>query len=237
MLQVLDEGRLTDGHGRTVDFKNTVLIMTSNVGSHILEEMERSGKKDEKRERSLLTDELRRHFKPEFLNRVDAGHLRKIVDIQFARVAGILADRHVELELTDAAKDFLAREGFDPVYGARPLKRAIQRHVQDRLARAVLAGEIADGQKVALDVDTAFRNSPSVNPARAISLRSVPLATSRRSGTESVATYPSFTRMTWLPRRLATCQPKCSKALTTRAVLRSGGLPTRPRPRSHAFRR
>ena len=162
LLQVLDEGRLTDGHGRTVDFKNTVLIMTSNVGSHILEEMERSGKKDEKRERSLLTDELRRHFKPEFLNRVDevlvfhhleAGHLRKIVDIQFARVAGILADRHVELELTDAAKDFLAREGFDPVYGARPLKRAIQRHVQDRLARAVLAGEIADGQKVALDVD------------------------------------------------------------------------------------
>ena len=132
------------------------------LGSGLLILADEFTKKDEKRERSLLTDELRRHFKPEFLNRVDevlvfhhleAGHLRKIVDIQFARVAGILADRHVELELTDAAKDFLAREGFDPVYGARPLKRAIQRHVQDRLARAVLAGEIADGQKVALDVD------------------------------------------------------------------------------------
>jgi len=157
LLQVLDEGRLTDGHGRTVDFKNTVLIMTSNIGSERLEELDQ---RDEKRTREVVMDELRHHFKPEFLNRVDEiiafahlgpEHLRKIVDIQAARVAASLSDRGITLTLTNAAKDFLAKQGFDPVYGARPLKRAIQKHVQDLLARLVLKGEIKDGSKVTLD--------------------------------------------------------------------------------------
>ncbi|MHC4504305.1 MAG: ATP-dependent Clp protease ATP-binding subunit, partial [Planctomycetota bacterium] len=159
LLQVLDDGRLTDGHGRTVDFKNTVLIMTSNIGTHLLEEIDA---RDEKATRAALTEELRRHFRPEFLNRVDEilifghlqpEHLRSIVDIQVARVAKTLEDRSIALELTDAAKDFLAKEGFDPVYGARPLKRAIQRHVQNMLAQAVLRNEVADGEKVRLDVE------------------------------------------------------------------------------------
>jgi ATP-dependent Clp protease ATP-binding subunit ClpB len=159
LLQVLDEGRLTDGHGRTVDFKNTVLIMTSNIGSHLLEELDQ---RDEKRARQVVMDELRRHFRPEFLNRVDEiiafqhltkEHLRKIVDIQVGYVAKMLSGRGIVLALTDAAKDFLAERGFDPVYGARPLKREIQRHVQNRLAQLILKGEISDGSTVTLDVD------------------------------------------------------------------------------------
>jgi len=184
LLQVLDDGRLTDGHGRVVDFKNTVLIMTSNLGSHLLEELERDrsaptetpkpadgqagsrqGRRtvlsDDKRARQIVMEELRRHFKPEFLNRVDEivvfSHLEKeqiraIVDIQLARMAKTLEERRITLSLTPAAKDFLAGEGFDPVYGARPLKRAIQRHVQNRLAQAVLAGEVKDGSAVTFDV-------------------------------------------------------------------------------------
>jgi len=165
LLQVLDDGRLTDGHGRVVDFKNTVLIMTSNLGSQILEELdrrdERGGENGEKRARQIVMEELRRHFKPEFLNRVDEivvfkhlekEQIRSIVDIQIARMAKTLEERRITLSLTDAAKDFLAGEGFDPVYGARPLKRAIQRHVQNRLAQAVLAGEVTDGSAVTFDV-------------------------------------------------------------------------------------
>jgi ATP-dependent Clp protease ATP-binding subunit ClpB len=157
LLQVLDDGRLTDGHGRTVDFRNTVLIMTSNVGSHLLEEIDR---RDEKKARAAVTDELRRHFRPEFLNRIDdiivfnylePSQIRDIVDIQVSRVVSSLEDRRIALELTDAAKDFLAKEGFDPVYGARPLKRAIQRHVQNTLAQAVLMGRVKDGEAVTLD--------------------------------------------------------------------------------------
>jgi len=157
LLQVLDEGRLTDGHGRTVDFKNTVLIMTSNVGSQMLESLDT---RDEKRARQVVMDELRRHFKPEFLNRIDEiipfrhltkEHLRLIVDIQMRRVSAMLEERGITLTLTDAAKDFLAAEGFDPVYGARPLKRAIQRHVENNLAQLVLAGELLDGSAVKLD--------------------------------------------------------------------------------------
>jgi ATP-dependent Clp protease ATP-binding subunit ClpB len=144
-----------------VDFKNTVLIMTSNLGSQLLEELDRRDDHDEKRTRQVVMDELRRHFKPEFLNRVDEivvfAHLgreeiRSIVDIQLARMAKILEERRITLTLTDAAKDFLAGEGYDPAYGARPLKRAIQRHVQNRLAQAVLAGEVADGSAVTFDV-------------------------------------------------------------------------------------
>ena len=159
LLQVLDDGRLTDGHGRTVDFKNTVLIMTSNIGSQRLEELDQ---RDEKKARAVVLEELRRHFKPEFLNRVDEiivfrhlgpEHLRRIVDIQLARVQKTLEDRRIELALTDRAKEFLAKEGFDPVYGARPLKRAIQHHVQDMLARAILEGKITEGAKVTLDLE------------------------------------------------------------------------------------
>jgi ATP-dependent Clp protease ATP-binding subunit ClpB len=161
LLQVLDDGRLTDGHGRVVDFKNTVLIMTSNLGSHLLEEIDRREDHDDKRARQIVMEELRRHFKPEFLNRVDEivvfAHLEKeqiraIVDIQLARIAKTLEERRITLELTPEAKDFLAGEGFDPVYGARPLKRAIQRHVQNRLAQAVLAGDVKDGSAVTFDV-------------------------------------------------------------------------------------
>jgi len=165
LLQVLDDGRLTDGHGRVVDFKNTVLIMTSNLGSHLLEEIdrrdERGGENGEKRARQIVMEELRRHFRPEFLNRVDEivvfkhlekAQIRAIVDIQLARLATSLEERRITLELTPAAKDFLAGEGFDPVYGARPLKRAIQRHVQNRLAQAVLSGEVKDGASVTFDV-------------------------------------------------------------------------------------
>ncbi|MHC4248626.1 MAG: ATP-dependent chaperone ClpB [Planctomycetota bacterium] len=165
LLQVLDDGRLTDGHGRVVDFKNTVLIMTSNLGSQLIEELdrreERGGENSDKRARQIVMEELRRHFRPEFLNRVDEivvfahlerAEIRSIVDIQLARIAKTLEERRITLSLTDKAKDFLAGEGFDPVYGARPLKRAIQRHVQNRLAQAVLAGDVADGSAVTFDV-------------------------------------------------------------------------------------
>jgi len=162
LLQVLDDGRLTDGHGRTVDFKNTVLIMTSNLGGHLLERLDDREAEFDARSREVVLDELKQHFRPEFLNRIDEvlvfkhlgpEHLRRIVDIQIARVAKTLEERGVRLELTDRARDFLAREGFDPVYGARPLKRAIQRHVQNRLAESLLRGEVSDGAAVRMDVE------------------------------------------------------------------------------------
>src|SRR4029077_1474000 len=136
LLQVLDDGRLTDGHGRTVDFRNTVVIMTSNIGSQVLSSYR--GGDDERAFEGMkreVLEALRQHFRPEFLNRVDdvvvfhqlsRAHLRAIVDIQLARLQARLADRHLQLVFTDRAKDFLAERGFDPVYGARPLKRTIQ---------------------------------------------------------------------------------------------------------------
>jgi ATP-dependent Clp protease ATP-binding subunit ClpB len=160
-LQILDDGRLTDGQGRTVDFRNTIVIMTSNVGSHrILDYKGGFSGADYAVMRATVLDELRQHFRPEFLNRVDEvivfhalseEQLEKIVDIQLERVRRRLAERRIELDLTDAAKRHLVKTGYDPVYGARPLKRAIQKEVETPLGRKILAGDVRDGQHVKVD--------------------------------------------------------------------------------------
>ena len=160
-LQILDDGRLTDGQGRTVDFRNTIVIMTSNVGSHrILDYKGGFSGADYAVMRATVLDELRQHFRPEFLNRVDEvivfhalteEQLEKIVDIQLERVRRRLAERRIELDLSDAAKRHLVKTGYDPVYGARPLKRAIQKEVETPLGRKILAGDVRDGQHVKVD--------------------------------------------------------------------------------------
>jgi ATP-dependent Clp protease ATP-binding subunit ClpB len=158
LLQVLDDGRLTDGQGRTVDFTNTIIILTSNLGSQHLAAL---GEDDpvEKVEPQVM-EVVRGHFRPEFLNRLDeiilfhrlgTAHMGPIVDIQIARLGKLLEDRKIRLELSDAARAWLGRVGYDPVYGARPLKRAVQKYLQDPLADAILAGEIADGSVVRVD--------------------------------------------------------------------------------------
>jgi ATP-dependent Clp protease ATP-binding subunit ClpB len=145
MLQVLDEGRLTDGQGRTVDFRNTVLIMTSNVGS----EWASGAAEDYEQMRTSMLDELRKRFRPEFLNRIDEmivfrpltfEDIEKIVDLQIANLKKTLSENEINLEITDAARDVLARAGFDPVYGARPLKRAVQRLVENPLSKRIIEG-------------------------------------------------------------------------------------------------
>jgi len=164
LLQVLDDGRLTDGQGRTVDFKNTVIILTSNIGSaHMQAIEERSGlEPDARREltRRAVLDEVRKVFRPEFLNRLDeivvfnrldAAQIRRIVDIQLDRFARRLERRDLSLDVSDRAKEFLAEAGWDPQYGARPLKRAIQKNLEDPLARRVLAGEFPPGTRVIID--------------------------------------------------------------------------------------
>jgi ATP-dependent Clp protease ATP-binding subunit ClpB len=161
LLQILDDGRLTDGQGRTVDFKNSIIIMTSNIGSHrILEYRGSFSGYEYERMKQAVLEELRRAFRPEFLNRVDEiivfhslteEHLKQIVDIQLEGLRKRLADRHIKIELTDAAREHLVRVGYDPVYGARPLKRAIQREIETPLARKILAGEIKDGDEVKID--------------------------------------------------------------------------------------
>ena len=168
MLQLLDDGRLTDGKGRTVDFKNTVIIMTSNVGSHFIadaalrDSMSRASgdhELDEGTKRQVL-DTLREHFRPEFLNRIDEiivfhalarEQMRRIIDIQLRGLMKRLEDRKIHVDLTDRAKDVLIAEGYDPVYGARPLKRVIQRRVLDPLAMRVLQGEFGEGSRVRID--------------------------------------------------------------------------------------
>jgi len=163
MLQLLDDGRLTDGKGRTVDFKNTVVIMTSNVGSHFIADRALRGDTtiDEDVRRSLM-DTLRQHFKPEFLNRIDEviffhaldrDHIRRIIDIQIAALLKRLEDRKIQLVLSDTARDLIIEEGYDPVYGARPLKRTIQRRLLDPLALGVLQGDFREGDVVHGDVD------------------------------------------------------------------------------------
>ncbi len=162
-LQILDEGRLTDGQGRTVDFKNTIVIMTSNVGSHrILDASGDMGAADYAVMRATVLDELRQHFRPEFLNRVDEivvfhklteEQLKAIVDIQLDRVRARLRDRRIQLEISDDAKTHLVRTGYEPAYGARPLKRAIQREVETPLGRKILAGEVRDGDVVRIGFD------------------------------------------------------------------------------------
>jgi ATP-dependent Clp protease ATP-binding subunit ClpB len=161
MLQILDDGRLTDGQGRTVDFKNTIVIMTSNIGSpRILEYRGAFEGPEYGRMKDAVLEEMRRHFRPEFLNRVDETivfhalteeHLKQIVEIQLGHLRARLADRHIGLELTEAARTHLVRSGYDPAYGARPLKRAIQREVETPLARRVLEGKVRDGQTVDVD--------------------------------------------------------------------------------------
>ena len=161
LLQTLDDGRLTDGQGRTIDFKNTLIIMTSNLGSQFMQES------DELRKKELIMDVVRHTFKPEFLNRVDEivlfnnlglDQIKVIVDIQLALLERRLADRKLSIALTDAAREFIVKHGYDPVYGARPLKRAIQRYIQDSLALKILEGEFKEGDTVNIDYDRS-RNS------------------------------------------------------------------------------
>jgi ATP-dependent Clp protease ATP-binding subunit ClpB len=173
MLQILDDGRLTDGHGRTVDFKNTVVIMTSNVGSHVI--LGYRGGADpaayESMKREVL-EALRQQFRPEFLNRVDEivvfhaltrEQLKQIVEIQLDRLRQRLGERKIEIELTDGAAEHLAATGYDPVYGARPLKRLLQKEIETNLGRKILAGEVSDGAHVVVDFDgrqLTFRTRP-----------------------------------------------------------------------------
>jgi ATP-dependent Clp protease ATP-binding subunit ClpB len=157
LLQLLDDGRLTDGHGRTVDFRNTVVIMTSNIASQLI--LGFKGQDYEKMKMQAL-EVLRQSFRPEFLNRVDEvvvfhpltrDELRQIVDIQLTRLRQRLEERKIVLELTDKARDYLAENGYDPSYGARPLKRMIQREIETALGRKLLSGEIRDGSRVKVD--------------------------------------------------------------------------------------
>ena len=171
LLQLLDDGRLTDGHGRTVDFKNTVVIMTSNVGSQrILDARDGDTAEGYEAMRNDVTVALRQTFRPEFLNRVDEivvfhaltrAQLKSIVSIQLGRLRQRLEDRKIELELTDAALEHFATTGYDPVYGARPLKRMLQRELETVLGRRLLAGEVRDNSRVVVDCadgDLVFRS-------------------------------------------------------------------------------
>ena len=159
-LQILDDGRLTDNQGRTVDFKNTIVIMTSNIGSPLLIENASDTGQIAEDVRKKVMAEMRAHFRPEFLNRVDdivlfkpltLPEIKRIVELQLKLLRTRLADRRIELELSDAAKEHIAREGYDPVYGARPLKRFIQRHIETPLSRKLISGEITDGSRVTVD--------------------------------------------------------------------------------------
>jgi ATP-dependent Clp protease ATP-binding subunit ClpB len=163
LLQLLDDGRLTDGKGRTVDFKNTVVIMTSNVGSHFIADRAARGDADlTEGIRRELTEALRQHFTPEFLNRVDdiiffhalrRDDIRQIIDVQLASLLKRLEERKLTLQLSDAARNAIIEEGYDPVYGARPLKRTLQRRLLDPLALAVLEGRFKEGQIVQATMD------------------------------------------------------------------------------------
>ncbi|MDF2524812.1 MAG: protein disaggregation chaperone, partial [Clostridiales bacterium] len=159
-LQILDDGRLTDSQGRTVDFKNTVIIMTSNIGSmYLLEGMNEEGVLDPQAE-TLVNDELRRHFRPEFLNRVDdivfftplrKAEIKKIIDLQFGKIAERLQDRTIKLTLSENAKEHIINNSYDPVYGARPIKRYLQKNMETFIGRALIAGEIKDGDSIIID--------------------------------------------------------------------------------------
>jgi ATP-dependent Clp protease ATP-binding subunit ClpB len=158
LLQILDDGRLTDGKGRTVDFKNTVIIMTSNIGSQWIRDL--AGNDEEMRKR--VTEALQSHFRPEFLNRVDEtiifnslglAEIKQIVELQLERLKGRLGERNLGISLTDRAREFIAREGFDPAFGARPLRRAIEKKIQNPLALKLLEGEFEEGDTVEIDLD------------------------------------------------------------------------------------
>jgi len=169
---VLDDGRLTDGHGRTVDFRNTILVLTSNLGSQFIADPAL----DENAKHEAVMSVVRTTFKPEFLNRLDdvilfdaltTEELTEIVDLQVVRLARRLADRRLTLTVTPGASEWLAVTGFDPVYGARPLRRLIQSAIGDQLAKALLAGEISDGDTVVVDLDEAA-DALTVRPQRAV---------------------------------------------------------------------
>jgi ATP-dependent Clp protease ATP-binding subunit ClpB len=160
MLQLLDDGRLTDGKGRTVDFKNTVVIMTSNIGSHFIAETVVKGEPLTEGVKREVMDALRAHFRPEFINRVDEiiifhalmrDQMRHIVDIQLRGLLKRLEDRKIKIAITDKAKDLIIEDGYDPTYGARPLKRTIQRRILDPLAIKVLEGQFREGDTVSID--------------------------------------------------------------------------------------
>jgi ATP-dependent Clp protease ATP-binding subunit ClpB len=184
LLQVLDDGRLTDGKGRTVDFRQSVIIMTSNIGSHYIAEQaqqahQRDLKLDEGTRRQIM-EALREHFRPEFLNRVDdiiifhplgREHIEQIIDIQLRRLMQRLEERKIMVELTPTAKAQLIEEGYDPVYGARPLKRVIQRRILDPLAMRVLQGDFREGDVIRVDAAggelTFSKQEPATAAARA----------------------------------------------------------------------
>ncbi|HEV8581828.1 MAG TPA: ATP-dependent chaperone ClpB [Thermoanaerobaculia bacterium] len=176
LLQILDDGRVTDSQGHTVDFKNTVIIMTSNIGSpHLLEGVTPAGEITE-RARDAVMRELRTHFRPEFLNRVDdivlfrplrLEEIERIVDLQTEDLRKRLADRGVRLELTEPAREFVARQGFDPVYGARPLKRFLQHELESKIGRALVAGEVHDGALLRVDVKGGHLDVEILNPREA----------------------------------------------------------------------
>ncbi|MCK4636162.1 MAG: AAA family ATPase, partial [Candidatus Moranbacteria bacterium] len=162
-LQIMDDGRLTDSKGRTVDFTNSVIVMTSNVGSEIIQKMqeEAKGKTDEIKMREKVMQEMSQQFKPEFLNRVDdiilfhplsEKIIAQILDIQIENVQGRLQKKGISVNISDKAKEFLANRGFDPIYGARPLKRVIQNEVLNPIAMKVIEGEISDGGVVDIDL-------------------------------------------------------------------------------------
>jgi ATP-dependent Clp protease ATP-binding subunit ClpB len=169
LLQVLDDGRLTDGQGRTVDFRNSVIVMTSNLGSQLIQEL--AGEENYDAMKNAIMDVVGSHFRPEFVNRIDdlvvfhplsRDHIRKIVDIQLSYLHDRLADRDIRIHLSDAARDKLADAGFDPVYGARPLKRAIQQQVENPLAQEILQGKFKPGDVIEVSVDDDrldFRNA------------------------------------------------------------------------------
>jgi ATP-dependent Clp protease ATP-binding subunit ClpB len=155
LLQVLDDGRLTDGQGRTVDFRNTVIIMTSNLGSQVIQEY--AGEKNYTRMKSAVMEIVQQSFRPEFINRIDdivvfhplgSQQIRAIVDIQLVYLRKRLQERNMDLTLNDAARDLLGEAGFDPVYGARPLKRAIQQQIENPLAQRILKGEFIPGDQI-----------------------------------------------------------------------------------------
>ena len=159
LLQILDDGRLTDGKGRTIDFRNTIIIMTSNLGSQVIKEMSQDFEKMEHKVREILDH----HFRPEFLNRVDEviifkalsqDVILKILDIQIEELRKRLKQKKIDIDLSKAAKQLLAERGFDPVYGARPLKRTLQKDIQNPLALKILEGSYKSGDKVLIDVDS-----------------------------------------------------------------------------------
>jgi ATP-dependent Clp protease ATP-binding subunit ClpB len=171
LLQIMDDGRLTDGQGRTVDFKNTVLIMTSNVGSQFI-----AAESVEEKARTQVEEALTQTFPPEFLNRIDdvvifqrltKEDLAKIVDIQVAQLSERVRERGIEIELTDKARELLGNLGFDPTYGARPLKRVIQKQLVDKLALRLLEGDFAEGDTVKVDAKDGELNFEKVAPSKA----------------------------------------------------------------------